>query len=111
MEGIMSRIDLLKVIMSLFILLSFFGYGYCQEDKTEIVIENNSFGVIRDKSQELILFVLNTDCIANYKVVHKEIVLGEGTIDLSSLTKSINLGDTRIKFLCVAGKELNVSIK
>ena len=107
----MFRIDLLKFIMSLFILLSFFGHGYCQEDRTDFVIENNSFGVIRDKSQELILFVHNTDCIAKYKAVHKEIVLGEGTIDLSSLTKSINLGDTKIKFLCVAGKELNVSIR
>ena len=107
----MSRIDLFKSIITLIILLSFFGHGYCQEDKTSLLIENNSFGVIRDKSQELILFVQNTDCVGKYKVVHKEIVLGEGTVDLSSLTKSIHLGDSEIRFLCVAGNDLKVSIK
>ncbi len=107
----MNRINLFKTIIALTVLLTFFGHAYCQKDMSSIIIENNSFGVIRDKSQELILFVYNADCIGKYKVVHKEIVLGEGSIDLSSLTKSINLGDTKIHFLCVAGKDLKVSIK
>jgi hypothetical protein len=74
-------------------------------------VVDDSFGVIRDKSQELILYVQNTDCVGKYKVVHKEIVLGEGTIDLNSLINTIQLGDSKIEFLCVAGKDLKVSIK
>ncbi len=107
----MSRIDQFKSIITLTILLSFLGHAYCQGETSGLIIENNSFGVIRDKSQELILFVHNTDCVGKYKVVHKEIVLGEGTIDLNSLINSIQLGDSKIKFLCVAGKDLKVSIE
>ena len=85
--------------------------AYSQEPPAEFNIENNSFGVIKDKSEQLVMFIQNNEAQAIYKIVFNEIVLGEGSIDVRGKQKVIPFGDIKITILAVAGNELKISIK
>ena len=77
-----------------------------------IKIENNSFGVIResqtDSAQNLILYIQNENCIAKYRVMVNEIVLGKGELNVQVLKKYIPFGNQDLEIGCGTLKSVSI---
>lgn len=107
----MSLKTTFRWMILLLLFLVFATQGVCQETPSQMIIENNSFGVITDKNKPLVVFIQNNEGAAKYKVVFKEIVLGEGSLDLSGIAKRIQFGETQITIQRIAGNDFQVSLK
>lgn len=80
-----------------------------------IKIENNSFGVVRENHDNnnggLILFVNNNNCVSMYRVAMKELILGEGEMDVKGFKKYIQFGNEVLEIACETQNALSIRKK
>jgi hypothetical protein len=69
-----------------------------------VTVEHEGFGVIYESptfsDRGLILYVDNNRCVAQYRIVRNEIVVGNGQLNVRTKEKQIPFGTAILRFEC-----------
>ena len=78
-----------------------------------LTIDQESFGVFYENptftDKGLILFIDNDKCVAKYRVVHNEVVVGSGQINTRAREKIIPFGTTTLRIECGSLNALTIT--
>jgi hypothetical protein len=74
------------------------------------LIRNHTFGIFQSRSGNVFLHIRNDDCKATYRAVVNEIILGEGTVDVSVQEIAIPFGRADLILRC-SGDEMYADLQ
>jgi hypothetical protein len=103
----MKRYWLVPLIVNLFIAYPIQSLAAATDPLTtgqELEVEHESFGVLYESptftNKGLILFVDNDRCVAKYRVVLGEIVIGSGQLNVRAKERLVPFGTATLRFAC-----------
>lgn len=112
----MKRYWLVPLIVSEFILFPMQSPAATTDPLStgqQLSIAHESFGVLYESptftNKGLILFVDNDRCVAKYRVVLDEIVIGSGQLNVRAKDRLVPFGTTTLRFVCGTANELLIT--